>query len=288
MLASLPIQRDSSGPDGGTGIDSPDIEPLPHWLTVPVHLHAAWASQRRGTSIAELYEALWGQYALFLYIRLQDDLLDRQQQDLRLLFVADRFLVESLACVKDPQLWSFYNARLKETVDGILTVRRLEARAGAFTRQLLGLHAQVSGIFKVAANSVSSMCGRPEEMSWISAFLDHLAVFSQICDDVSDVVHDVEADRFTWVANVLLQAGVEENIGVDQRRERLADGLLREDRRTAVVDELRNVAQSAVSSVPPSAPPPIHDLAGGLRVKADELDRMWHESGVRRVFAGVL
>src|SRR2546427_2364648 len=120
VLASLPA--------GNEGIETPAIEPLPDWLTIPVQLHEAWASERTGKPVADLGDVLWAQYALFLYIRLQDDLLDRQQQDLRLLFVADRFLLESLACIEQPELLSFYRARLRETVDGILDVRRLEAR----------------------------------------------------------------------------------------------------------------------------------------------------------------
>lgn len=269
-------------------IEPPEIEPLPDWLTLPVDLHEAWAHKRTLKRVAELGDVLWAQYALFLYIRLQDDLLDRQQDDLRLLFVADRFLLESLACIEQPELWSFYRARLRETVDGILEVRRLEARPGLFTIDHLGLHAQVSGILKVAAASVAVLCGHPGEIGWISALMDRLAVFSQICDDVSDLVQDLEAGRFTWVANVLLHAEGEEHIGVDERMRRLADELFDGKRRAMVLDEMRKVARAAASSVPPSAPRRIHDLARALQVKTDDLDRMWHEASVRRVFADVL
>jgi len=287
VLASLPIGCDSSGSDEAVHIKAPAIEPLPDWLTIPVQLHEAWASERTGKPVADLGDVLWAQYALFLYIRLQDDVLDRQQEDLRLLFVADRFLLESLACIEQPELLSFYRARLRETVDGILDVRRLEARPGLFTTEHLGLHANVNGIFKVAAASVSALCGRPEEMSWIAPLMDRLAVFSQIGDDVCDLVQDLRAGRFTWVANVLLDADREEHIDVDQRMRRLADGLFDGERRARVVDELRKVAGAAASSVPPSAPSTIRDFAAALQGKADELDRMWHETSVRRVFADV-
>lgn len=275
VLASLPVTDE---------IAAPAIEPLPDWLTVPVHLYEAWG----GKAAAELGDVLWAQYALFLYIRLQDDLLDRQQEDFRLLFVADRFLIESLACIEPLALGSFYRARLRETVDGILEVRRLEARPGLFTREHLGLHAKVSGIFKVAAAAVSTVCGRPEEIRWIAALMDHLAIFSQICDDASDVIQDLEAGRFTWVANVLLDVDADESIALDERMQRLGDGLFQERRRAQVLDEMRKAASAAAWSLPSTTPLAVHDFAAALAAKADEIDRMWHEASVRRVFAEVL
>src|SRR5882762_11170737 len=74
VLASLPIGCDSSGSDEALHIKAPAIEPLPDWLTIPVQLHEAWASERTGKPVADLGDVLWAQYALFLYIRLQTEI----------------------------------------------------------------------------------------------------------------------------------------------------------------------------------------------------------------------
>lgn len=238
-------------------------------------------------------EVLWGQYALFLYIRIQDDLLDRHLDDLRLVFVADRFLLESLESFQrvgalDKTFWGLYRQCVRETVDGILEVRRLEQEPGRFTAEHLDLHARVSSIFKLGAAAVCCLHGRAEEMTWLSDFQDRLAVFSQIRDDLEDLTPDLDDGRFTWVANTLLVARAGEAITLDERARRLADGLTYPDRAAPVLGELRRVARAAADVVPKSAPRSIRDLLPRLQTMPDELEQALHEARVRWVFGEAL
>src|SRR5207244_2505089 len=67
-----------------------------YWTSLPVWLlkHPRFAAPRRGGH-AFLEDILWGQYCLFLFVRIHDDLFDRQAQSPALLFMADGLLVES-------------------------------------------------------------------------------------------------------------------------------------------------------------------------------------------------
>jgi hypothetical protein len=253
-------------------------------------LDRAWAAEGRpALPDGELTDLLWGQYALFLQIRIQDDLLDRERTDLRLLFVADRFLLESLESFQgfpalDGQFWAFYRRCLRETVDGILEVRRLESVPGEFTVERLDLHARVSAIFKVGAAAVCRLHARDGEMPWLSDFMDRLAVFGQICDDLEDLAEDLEVGRFTWVANVLLGGRVGDPSEPEEWAGRLRDGFMRPEWGEPVLSELRRLARLTAEGVPDLAPPAVHDLVRELRNRPDALEQTMHEARVRWVF----
>lgn len=266
----------------------------PEWLLVPTWLHQAWtdaASER--LSDDQLDEVLWGQYALFLCIRIQDDLLDGQQRDLRLIYAADRFLLQSLETFQrltnlNASFWDVYRHCMRETVDAILEVGCLERLAGGFTDRDLVLHARVSAIFKVATVAVCHLHGRHAEMSWISRVQDQLAIISQVADDLRDVVDDVEKGRFTWVANQLLGVTAGGSIPPDQVRARLGQGFLRSDGDHRIIDRLRQATEELVAAVPESAPEPFLHLVGEIRTKPDELEHRLHEARVRMLFGETL
>lgn len=288
MLASMPGQA------GARRRDAPSLH-LPHsqtpdWILIPIWLDQAWARRRSASRIgAALARILWGEYALFLSIRIQDDLFDEHRDDRRLLFVADRFLLESLESFQrfaelDDAFWAFYRSCVRDTVDGILEVGRLETEAGRFTRGHLGLHSRVGAIFKVGAAAVSRLRGHDRDMAWLSRLQDQLAIVSQIRDDLQDVAPDLKGGRFTWVGNTLLQARAGESIAPDQRARRLAAGFMIPERAAVIVEEMRRTVRAAAAAVPESAPRPIHDLVHKLTATPDEVERHMHEARVRWVF----
>ena len=288
VAASIPGQTDLA--DG----DAPSLHlpegPTPTWLLLPIWLDQAWAKAPSGPPPGgALGEILWGQYALFLTIRIQDDLFDRQRDDLRLVYVADRFLLESQEALQrvpglDAAFWGFYRSCLRETVDGILEVGRLEGTAGRFTAEHLPLHARVSAIFKVGVAAACRLHGREGDAAWLARLQDQLAIVSQIGDDLEDVTADLESGRFTWAGNTLLAAEAGETIGPDSRAGRLAAGLMRPERGAVIVEELRRAARAAAAAVPGSAPPPLRELVEKLGALPGELEQRMHEARVRSVF----
>ncbi len=292
VLESIPGFADLR-PGRALGIRRSEGE-LPSWMRIPLWLDECWADARvGGVPGGDLAEILWGQFALFLFIRLQDDVLDRARDDLRLIVVADRFLVECLESFQPfPELnggfWAFYRRCLRDTVDGALAVGRLEKEPGEFTAEHLGLHARVGGIFKVGAAAVCRLHGREGDAGWLARLQDQLAIMGQIADDVQDLGDDLQDGRFTWVGNTMLAARPGEAISADERAVRLGAGLMRPERGAAVVEELRRVARAAAAEVPDSAPRQIHELVLGLGAVPVELERTMHEARVRSVFGDLL
>jgi hypothetical protein len=288
VLASIPGQTDLRRGDAPS-LQLPE-GPTPEWMRIPIWLDQAWSqAPAGGVPGGPLAEVVWGQYALFLTIRIQDDLFDRQRDDLRLLYVADRFLLESMEAFQrvpglDAAFWSFYRGCLRETVDGILETGRLEREAGQVTAEHLRLHARVSAIFKVGAAAVCRLHGHDGDMAWLAGLQDQTAIVSQIGDDLEDVAPDLEAGRFTWVGNTLLAAGAGETIAPDERARRLAAGFMRPERGAAIVAELRRAVRTAAAGVPESAPRPIRELVQKLDALPGELEQKMHEARVRSVF----
>jgi hypothetical protein len=288
VLASIPGAID--GEHQGEASALARVDQTPGWISMPMWLDQAWAAER-GEPIptGALDELLWGQYALFLCIRLQDDLLDGARRDLHLILVADHFLLESLQAFQrfpelDDAFWALYRDWMRDTVNGDLEVERLEAAPGRFTTAHLDLHARVSAILKVGVAAVARLHGREQDIGWLSRFQDHLAVFHQIADDLDDLVPDLMGGRYTWVANTILALEPGESLTTDERARRLGEGFLRPERGATIAKELRRIAHAAAAEVPASAPQAIHDLVQGLRATADELERSMHETRVRWVF----
>ena len=293
--------------DAGEGSDGDDGPPLPRWLRLPLWLHQAWddaggGSQPGGDAAPGtvsataaspgppwLADVLWGQYALFLHVRLVDDLLDGDARDRRLHFVADRFLLESLDAFGridglGPDFHAFCRDRLQETVDGILEVAALEEEPGAFTAARLPLHAKVSSIFRVGAVAVCHLLGRADDTGWIGALQDRDHVFGQILDDLADVGEDLARGRYTFVGNALLNLEMGDAASADGLERRLLEGMLLPSRAEPLWRELRRLAAEAAEVVPDAAPEPIHALVRSLRDDVGALDDRLHEARVRRVF----
>jgi hypothetical protein len=263
---------------------------IPSWMLLPIWLNQAWA-----TSTPGMLDILWGQYALFLSIRLQDDLLDRHVTDLRLQFVADRFLIESLASLQtlselDESFWRYYRHCLRETVDGIFEVHGLEERAAGFTEGHLHLHAKVGAIFKIGTAAVCDLNGRWPETEWTTQLQDQLAIFSQICDDLGDVVQDVAKGRYTYVGNTLIGACAGEPITPEQARRRLGEGLIRPSRSEHVWTLLGRAASAAAAAAAAAdpAPHPLQVLLQSLETTPSALRDFTRETRMRWLLGDAL
>jgi hypothetical protein len=264
----------------------------PTWMLLPALLHRTWRATQRPDD-PKLLDVLWGQYALFLYVRIQDDLLDRHVDDLRLQFLADRFLVESLAALERvPELgrgfWRSYREYLGETVDGILRVHELEAVPGAFTSDHLRLHGSVGAIFKIGTTAVCHIHERAPDCRWLGKLQDQLCVVGQVCDDLVDVADDLATGRFTFVGNALIGAREGEEIAPEEAARRLSLGLLKPVCSEGIWTELRRAADVAGAAVEPSAPDSIAAIVDALRAREITFRNRVHETGVHLIFGDLV
>ena len=270
--------------DGSAGEGAPGA---PSWARLPVALASAWASADSFSS--ELLEVLWGQHAVFYAIRLQDDLLDAHRGDLRLQFLADHFIVESLEALQplrqlDAAFWAEYRAALRGTADGILEVARLQAEPGGFGAAHLQLHARVNAIFRIGTAGACWLHGRRQELDWIREFQAWLAVFDQIIDDLEDVQEDVAAGRYTFVANALVGARPGESLQPGAAAIRLHHGLLDPRAAEPIWAELRRAAVGAASCLPQEAPDEFVALASDMLSAVEHLQEIVHRSRVQLLF----
>ena len=151
-----------------------------------------------------LRDVLWGQYRLFLVIRIHDDLLDGQARSPALLFVADGLLVESERSfakhLQRAPFWDLFRDLLDTTLRAILEVDALQRCPGGIRPETVGKYGDVASIFKVGSAAVCAKCRRMDHFQCVSRFADHLAVANQVVDDVRDVQEDLDRGRFNFAA----------------------------------------------------------------------------------------
>lgn len=279
----LPTARPSPAGDGGLSWRAPT------WITLPVALHAAWSDPAADEPEPVMLDVLWGQYALFLAVRLQDDLLDRHHGDLRLQFVADRFLVESLQALQplpqlDASFWMQYRHWLRDTTDAILEVDHLCRTPGAFTAAHLPLHGKVGAIFRVGGLAICRLCVRPWEAAWLGALQQQLSVFSQIVDDLDDAAEDLRAGRYTFVVNTLTGARPDASAEPADYQDRLRASWLDPVRMDPIWSEMERLAARVAALVPRSAPAQAHAVAAGVQRTMTGLQERMHTARVAHVF----
>jgi hypothetical protein len=179
------------------------------WLLLPQWLAASTGVVPRKEAGRFLRDVLWGQYALFLFVRIHDDLVDHQARSPWLAYVGDRYLVESVAAYSrhaDREFWPLFWALVTETLDGIAEADRLQRCARPDRRALLAAYARVAAIFKVGSIAVLQRADRMQLYPAVSTFKDHTAMAGQIVDDLQDLDEDLEAGRRNYVAARLLRA----------------------------------------------------------------------------------
>ncbi len=183
----------------------------PYWISLPSWLLAAYRRERRGEirSTKFLNDILWAQYCLFLSVRIQDDLFDRQADSLSLIFISDQFQVEAELAFshyfgRKSTFWDVYRNCLQSTTRAIIRVDTLQRTPRANPETLLGEYAKVSAIFKVGSAALCDRFHRMNDFSRIARFADEMAIVGQILDDLEDIDEDLQRNRFNYVASVLL------------------------------------------------------------------------------------
>jgi hypothetical protein len=249
--------------------------PRPHedryWTLIPRAICEAWAPTRRAARSRFLNDVLWGQYCVFLCVRIHDDLLDGQLPQRNLVFVADDLLLESQRAfavhLNTLSFRALFARHLRATLRAIVAVDALQARPGGMTRARLRLHARVSSVFNLAAAAACLECRRPAMIRRFERVYASLAVAGQLIDDLSDVEEDLARRRYNFVANVL---DGRRSPASHDRRQHPARAVLRDN----AIDKVLALARAYVARAAASAAAArIPEIDAYLSVYLAEIDR---------------
>jgi hypothetical protein len=222
-----------------------------YWTSLPAWLLDHPRFRRRAPADPEfLRDVLWGQYCLFLVVRMHDDLLDGQARSPALVFVADSLLVESERSfarhLQGSAFWSLYRTLLDTTLRAVLAVDALQRRPGGLQPETVSKYSEVAAIFKVGSAAVCAKCRRMDDFVSVRQFADHLAVANQIVDDVRDVQEDLDRGRFNFAA---AHFGLIDAASPSDHRRAIAQSVLLNDGMGSLIDLIKGHYQAALSAV---------------------------------------
>jgi hypothetical protein len=262
--------------------------PERYWTLLPQSLLACWTRRSSGRFIRDV---LWGQYCLFLFVRLHDDLVDRQAHDGRLIFIADDLLIESRRSFAphfaDRRFDVIFDDLLRTTVRAIVEVDALQSRPGAMTAARVDLYARVSAIFKVGAAAVCLKCGREDRLAPVSRLYDRLAIASQIVDDLFDLEEDLARGRYTAAANIVFDGALRRDGGAAMDSPRVARSVLVDNSLGRLLDLARSHVDRAVADIAPAGVDAARQYAMRFRSEIDRLGAVVHRARVRHLFGDV-
>jgi hypothetical protein len=261
-LARAAVSRYLSPGRGRRSAERQDADPI--WLLLPAWL-AARAPRSPGGSF--LSDVRWGQYCLFLFVRIHDDVFDGHHADPALIYVADLLLVESEEAFarhfSTGPFWPFYRRSLATTLAAILERDGFERRPRGLGADDRGVHARVSSLFKVGAAAVCFKTRRPGDLQSTARYLDHLAIAGQMLDDLRDLQADLDRGRVNSVAGALARG----RRGLDD-----------------VVADMRRHLRSAIAAIAPLRMPAAERHAAQLLRGVEILGAGLHRIDVRRAF----
>jgi len=173
-------------------------------------LFARYLGGTRNTPIPRrfLSYAQWGQYCLYLFIRFQDDVFDRQSQDGEAIYASDQCLFEAdriFAKYFSLQSWFWreYRESLRLATQSIVEVDALQHRFTSRPEDLLEGYARVSSILKIGSAAVCAMLDQKKAYQRVALFCDEMAKAGQIMDDIHDLEEDLGRERFNYAATIL-------------------------------------------------------------------------------------
>jgi hypothetical protein len=261
-----------------------------HWTLLPGWL----LRNRRFAGRADvkpgfLRDVLWGQYCLFLVVRIHDDLLDGQARSPALVFVADRLLVESERSfarhLQRASFWQLFRDLLDATLRAILEVDALQRRPGGMRLETVGKYADVAAIFKVGSAAVCAKCRRMDDFQRVSRFAGHLAVANQIVDDLRDVQEDLDRGRFNFVAT---HFGLKSRASPAEQRRAIGQSVLLDDAMGSLIDLVKGHYDAAIGEVESIDLAPAAAFVKRAQRELARFARDAHRSRVRYFLAPVI
>ncbi len=183
----------------------------PYWVLLPRWLWKKYNNRLHGLRKNFVDEILWAQYCMYFFIRIQDDIFDKQTANNQLIFPADLFLFEADRIfekyfVRSSLFWHYRRESLRSTVLGIIDVDRLQKLSTKSSEKLSVQYARVCSIFKLGSVAFCIKAKAMKDFPSLESFADELAIAGQIVDDIQDMAEDLKEDRFNYVWAALFES----------------------------------------------------------------------------------
>jgi hypothetical protein len=170
-----------------------------------------YGRRQRPLSRRFLSDILDGQYALFLAIRILDDLEDGAVRS-RALAIVPRLLLEQARAAfaswfadADP-FWKIFEGNIQITLRSLRRSDELRKTSGILPEDLLKEYAGCAAIFGTAPAAVCLRHGIRRDLSAVMRFIGAMAQADQILDDIADLGEDLAAGRHNVAAQYILKS----------------------------------------------------------------------------------
>jgi len=250
-----------------------------------------YGGKQDGDSRNFLNDILWGQYCLFLFVRIQDDLFDGQADSPSLLFASDQFLFEAECTFSnhfrcESPFWDIYRRCLQSTTRAIVYVDRLQQTQSSSPQKLLAEYAWVCAIFKVGSVAICAKFNRMKDFTRVAAFADEMAIAGQILDDLEDIEEDLQRKRFNYTTTFLLHYPKKRKSPRNETLRQIAENLLFTNVATKLFLELQRRLELADEALRPLQLMASRKYLRFYRQSLDNMENQLHRQRVKLLFDG--
>jgi hypothetical protein len=284
--------RSVTGSRGSTDLASEHKQP--YWLLLPRWLASAYGNDAGSKALHRRFveDILWGQYCLFLCVKIHDDLYDRHTNRLSLLFAGDEFLLEAyrIFCLHfgtSSFFWDFFYSSLGETLRAIVALNSLQLGGNAGRADVLRHYKKEYSLCKIGTYAVCLQAKRRKDFSRVAAFSDEMAIVGQVLDDLQDMKKDIEDGRLNYAASFLFHYGTNRKRRSRQRVRRISRNLLVTDASTKLFRELRGRVGRAEDLIRPLKLPDASRYLESYRRSLNNMEAHLHRQRVRHIFGAL-
>jgi hypothetical protein len=263
----------------------------PYWLLLPQWLARNWQRSRQTPVLDRHFveEILWGQYCLFLCIKIHDDIFDAQTRRLSLIYAGDAFLAKACEVFShyfetSSPFWKFFYSSLDGTLRTIDAIDRHERSGRLQGLRSLRLIAKEDAILKIASYAVCLKADRKEDFPRVARFADEMAIVGQTIDDLQDMESDLERGRINPAASCLLCLRGDGHRPGPRTLHRILMNLRNKDVSTKLFSALRRRVDRAARAIAPLGIPEAEAFLRSCQVHLERMESRFHRERVKLIF----
>ena len=262
---------------------------LPYWLVIPQWL-AGLFLKKQETNQKFLLDVLFGQFCVFLAIKIHDDLYDGQTTDRSLLYAADHFLLSARGAFapyfpSESIFWPFFDSSIAQTLNAIIAIDQSQLHGYGSRSSVAALITQEYAAVNIATYAICLRSKRIRSFRTIAQCMGELAFVGQVLDDLEDMMVDFQRGRINYAAQFLLGPS-------NDRKKNFAGRLTRRIILNGSADRffemLQDHLQRASEIAETTAISMLVDYVGKHRTELTSIETQFHRKRVHLLFESAL